>query len=72
LEKEYSGKGYGDFKSDLGDVLAEWMAPIQQKRDELLTDVAQLYSILDRGREKAEVIAQNTLTEVYNTVGLGR
>ena len=72
LEKEYSGKGYGDFKSDLGDVLAEWMAPIQQKRDELLTDVAQLDSILDRGREKAEVIAQNTLTEVYNTVGLGR
>jgi tryptophanyl-tRNA synthetase len=71
LEKMYEGKGYGDFKIDLGEVIVEWMTPIQQRIEELMQEPEQLDSILNAGRDKAHSVANSTLKRVYNTVGLG-
>lgn len=70
LEKEYDGKGYGDFKAGLAEVAVEWLAPIQEKTDELLKDKAQLDKVLADGKEKAQTIAAKTLKRVYQVVGL--
>lgn len=70
IETEYVGKGYGDFKSGLADTVVEHMEPIQQRHDELMNDSQQLLAILDTGREKAAVIAEEKLSQVKSTLGL--
>lgn len=72
LEQEYEGKGYGDFKMDLAEVIVEWLRPIQERRDALLEDAKQLDMILDRGRNAAAATANQTLRAVFDAVGLGR
>ncbi len=69
LEKDYEGKGYGDFKSDLADVVAEGLKPIREKAEELLADKGKLEEIYTRGAEKAEKIARKTLRKVYKKIG---
>jgi tryptophanyl-tRNA synthetase len=71
LEKEYEGKGYGDFKGDLANVLIEAIEPIQKKYYELL-DSPELDEILDRGAEKASAVANKMLKKMENAMGLGR
>ncbi|MFC1597941.1 tryptophan--tRNA ligase [Patescibacteria group bacterium] len=71
LEKEYKGKGYGDFKTDLGEAVVEFMTPIQKRMNELLEDHAGLDAVLDEGQERAKKIAHKTLREIYEMVGLG-
>jgi tryptophanyl-tRNA synthetase len=72
LQDEYAGKGYGDFKTDLGEVLVEWLRPIRHKTNDLLGDRVALDEILEHGAEKAHAIAERKLRDVYHTVGLGR
>lgn len=71
LETRYAGKGYGEFKTDLGEVVVQWMQPIQMRMQELLADRGQLDQLLRDGAERASVIAQQTLKRVYEVVGLG-
>ncbi|HLD22122.1 MAG TPA: tryptophan--tRNA ligase [Patescibacteria group bacterium] len=71
LEQQYEGKGYGDFKTDLGEVVVQWMEPTQKKMAELLQDTAELDRILDEGAKKAQSIATETLKKVNTVVGLG-
>ncbi len=71
IEADYEGKGYGDFKKDLGEVVVDWLAPIQAEIDRYLDDPAQLDIILAAGTQQAEAIARETLAEVYEAVGLG-
>ncbi|MDQ0153895.1 tryptophan--tRNA ligase [Robertmurraya andreesenii] len=71
LEKEYEGKGYGDFKGDLAKVVVEAIEPIQKKYYELL-DSPELDEILDRGAEKASAVANKMLKKMENAMGLGR
>lgn len=70
IEKEFDGKGYGDFKLAVGESVAECIAPIQQKYRELISDKAQLEAIYKKGAEQAEYIAMKTLRKVYKKVGL--
>ena len=49
----YRGKGYGDFKRDLAEVLVEALSPIRERALELLDDPRQLDGILDAGAERA-------------------
>jgi tryptophanyl-tRNA synthetase len=65
----YAGKGYGDLKKDLADVLVEWVRPIQERTRTLLDDPAQLDKILAIGAEKARSVAAATLRTVYERVG---
>lgn len=71
LEKEYDGKGYGDFKGDLAKVVVEALEPIQKKYYELI-DSPELDAILDRGAEKANAVASKMLKKMERAMGLGR
>jgi tryptophanyl-tRNA synthetase len=71
IEKEFSGKGYGDFKAALADAVVEKLTPIQQKYRELEKNPDELDKILTQGAERARKIADKKLAEVKTTVGLG-
>jgi tryptophanyl-tRNA synthetase len=65
----YHGKGYGDLKKDLAEVLAEWVRPIQERTRMFLDDPAQLDKLLAIGAEKARSVSEATLRTVYQRVG---
>ncbi|WP_026925534.1 tryptophan--tRNA ligase [Glycomyces arizonensis] len=69
LESEYQGKGYGDFKGDLAEVVAETLGPIARATREYLDDKAELDRILVEGAEKARAVASRTLAKAYKKVG---
>lgn len=70
LEKQYEGKGYGDFKKDLVAVTQEALAPIQERYREI-RESDELITILKDGAERANAIAQETLKRVRDNFGLG-
>jgi tryptophanyl-tRNA synthetase len=69
LQAEYEGKGYGDLKKDLADVVVGFVTPIQKRTAEYLADPAELDAILAKGAEKARSVAEPTLKAVYDRVG---
>jgi tryptophanyl-tRNA synthetase len=69
-EAEFEGKGYGDFKVAVGEVVASVIEPIRQEKNRLLTDKAYLDEVLKNGAERAERLAYRTLSKVYKKVGL--
>jgi len=69
LVASYEGKGYGDFKGDLAEVVVEFVTPFRDRTNELLADRAELDSILAQGAEKARAVASQTLSDVYDRVG---
>jgi tryptophanyl-tRNA synthetase len=69
LENQYQGKGYGDLKKDLGEVLAEFITPIQQRTQEYLDSPDELDKILFGGAEKARSVASATLADAYQKIG---
>jgi len=71
IEAMYEGKGYGDFKSDLAQVVLAELVPIQERFYSLI-DSEELDEILDRGAEKANREANKMLKKMYNGMGLGR
>lgn len=71
IEKMYEGKGYGDFKADLAEVVINEIKPIQDKYTELMQS-SELDEILDRGAEKAQAVANKMLKKMENAMGLGR
>jgi tryptophanyl-tRNA synthetase len=64
----FEGKGYGQFKTELAEVVVEFLRPFQGRVREI--DDATLNSVLLRGAEKAREIASETLTTVYQKMGL--
>ncbi|MCP3761640.1 tryptophan--tRNA ligase [Domibacillus sp. A3M-37] len=71
LEKQFDGKGYGDFKQGVADVVVKHLRPIQERYHELV-DSTELDQILDEGAEKARRTAGKTLKKMENAMGLGR
>ncbi len=71
LEAYYDGKGYGDFKNDLAEVVVNALAPIQERCKNLL-ESSELDDILDAGAEKAARKANKMLKKMENAMGLGR
>ncbi|MET1029501.1 tryptophan--tRNA ligase [Domibacillus tundrae] len=71
LEKQFDGKGYGDFKQAVADVVVKHLRPIQERYHELV-DSTELDQILDEGAEKARRTAGKTLKKMENAMGLGR
>lgn len=70
LEQEYAGRGYGDLKKDLADVVVETFAPIRARALELLDDPAELDRLLAGNADRAATIANTTLAKVYDRIGL--
>ena len=70
IENEFAGKGYGDFKSAVAEVVIAQLEPIRERTKELMDDPAELVSLLKVGANKANEVASNTLKEVYAAIGL--
>lgn len=69
IEKEFDGKGYGDFKLTVGESVASMLKPIQIRVAELTNDKAYLDSIIKNNAEKANYFANKTLRKVQKKVG---
>jgi tryptophanyl-tRNA synthetase len=69
LEAAYEGKGYGDLKKDVAEVLVDFVTPFQERVKSYLDDIAELDKVLARGAERARVVAAETLSVVYDRVG---
>ncbi|BEP12335.1 tryptophan--tRNA ligase [Acidothermaceae bacterium B102] len=69
LEQAYAGKGYGDLKKDLADVVIAWVAPIQEATQHYLDDADSLDDILADGAKAARAVAAQTVATVYDRVG---
>ncbi|TFD54203.1 tryptophan--tRNA ligase [Cryobacterium frigoriphilum] len=70
LEDEYAGRGYGDLKKGLVEVVAGTFDPIRLRVQELLDDPAELDRLLAVNAEKAASVANETLAVAYDRVGL--
>ncbi|GAA4908636.1 tryptophanyl-tRNA synthetase [Stackebrandtia albiflava] len=69
LQNRYEGKGYGDLKKDLAEVVADFCAPIAERTRSYLDDQAELDKILLAGAEKAHAVAARTLAHAYERIG---
>ncbi len=69
LEAEYAGRGYGDLKKDLSEVVVDFVTPFRERTLELLDDQTHLLGVLRSGAEQAGAVAQATLRDVYQRVG---
>jgi len=70
LEEKYAGRGYGDFKKDLADVVVDFVTPFRTRAFEVLEDTAYLDRVLADGAERARAVASRTLADAYERVGL--
>lgn len=68
-EREFAGKGYGDFKLAVGEAVADVLDPIRAEKARLLADKGYLNAVMKRGEEAAARIACRTLSKVYRKVG---
>ncbi len=68
-EREFDGKGYGEFKIAVGETVADRLKPIQQKYQELAKNPDYIDNIMKVNAEKAAYIAEKTLRKVYKKVG---
>ena len=69
IEGEYAGRGYGDLKKDLGEVVGEFVSPLRERVRAYLDDPAELDRILARGAERARGVAAATLADVHDKIG---
>ncbi len=72
IEREFSGKGYGDFKKALAEAVVAHLAPISQKLAVYQNDRGELQRILDAGRDHARALAADTISRVRSLMGIGR
>ncbi|MGN1301741.1 MAG: tryptophan--tRNA ligase [Clostridia bacterium] len=70
IEEEFSGLGYGAFKTAVGEKVVEKLKPVQEKYKELLENPKYLEEIYTRGAEKARELASKTLEEVKSKIGI--
>lgn len=69
IEREFDGRGYGDFKLAVGEVCADALAPVQEQFHALLQDKAALEEQMKKGAEEASYYARRTLGKVQKKLG---
>ena len=72
LIMQYKGQNFSNFKSDLSEILVEQIRPITSEIKKLMEDKSYLLEILLEGQNKASEVAQKTINDVYDIVGLLR
>jgi tryptophanyl-tRNA synthetase len=72
VEAAYDGSGYGDLKQDVGDAVAELLAPVRARYLELRADEPELLRLLAVGAEKARAASAPTLEAMYDRMGFVR
>ena len=71
IERDFEGKGYGDFKTAVGTEVADWLAPVRARYLELREDTAAIEAIFHTGAEKARAIASGVVADVRERMGVG-
>jgi len=69
LERDYDGRGYGDFKRDVAEIAVSVLGPMQARLHAILADPAEVDVALAQGRRKASLVAGTTLAAVRDAVG---
>ena len=69
IEKEFEGRGYGDFKMAVGEACADGLAPIQSEFKRLMADKAYLETLMRENADQASYIARKTISKVYRKIG---
>ena len=69
IEREFDGRGYGDFKTAVGEAVAAELGPIQQRFAEYMKDKAQLEQLMKQGAERAAAVSRRTLGKVMKKMG---
>jgi tryptophanyl-tRNA synthetase len=69
LEEHFAGRGYGDLKKELAEVVTDFVTPVRARTNELLDDRAELERILADGAARARAVAARTVAEAYDRVG---
>ncbi|QUH24676.1 tryptophan--tRNA ligase [Serpentinicella alkaliphila] len=70
VEAKYQGKGYGAFKTDVGELIVDYISPFKQKYEEYMNNSDYLEKIYKSGAERAREIAERTMVEVREKLGL--
>ena len=68
-EREFDGKGYGDFKTAVGQVCCDKLIPVQQEYQRILADKAYLEEVMKKGADEASYYARKTLSKVRRKLG---
>lgn len=71
IEVRFEGKGYGDLKKELAELVIETIRPVQERYRELTAEPGRIDAILKAGAEKARPMAEKTLAKVQKKIGLG-
>ena len=69
IEQEFDGKGYGDFKTAVGEAVADHLEPVRTEYARLIADKAYIKECYTKGAEQATRIAQKTMSKAYRKVG---
>ena len=69
IEREFDGRGYGEFKEAVGEAVVTLLTPIREEAQRLIADKAYLESVYRAGADKASQVAEKTLRKVYKKVG---
>ena len=69
LEEHFAGRGYGDLKKELAEVVTDFVTPVRERTQELLGDPAELQRVLAQGAARAREVATGTVAEVYERIG---
>jgi tryptophanyl-tRNA synthetase len=69
LEERFAGRGYGDLKKELAEVVVDFVTPVRERTQELLDDQAELERVLAAGAAHAREVAAGTVAAVYDRVG---
>jgi tryptophanyl-tRNA synthetase len=69
LEDQFAGRGYGDLKKELAEVVTDFVTPMRARTQELLDDPAELERVLAAGAVRAREVAGATVAQVYDRVG---
>ncbi|SJN13455.1 Tryptophanyl-tRNA synthetase [Leucobacter sp. 7(1)] len=69
---EYAGRGYGDLKKGLVEVVDGALTPVRERTEELLADPAELDRLLAGAADRANAVANQTMDLVYERMGLLR
>jgi tryptophanyl-tRNA synthetase len=71
VEREFAGEGYGTFKTAVGEALVELLGPVRERYAELRRDEDGIEGVLADGARRAREIAQGTMAEVREVMGIG-
>jgi tryptophanyl-tRNA synthetase len=69
IEREFDGRGYGDFKLAVGEACADGLAPVREEFAKLIADKAHLEAVMKAGADEAAYYARKTMSKVRRKIG---